>query len=132
MKSRNVVLAIAVTVVTAMTIPTGLAAQDDAAQAKKAQHHHYKLIVLGTLGGPQSYGDAGHGAANITNKGVAAGDADTNIPDPFYPNYNPLLTGGLIGSYPYRIPRIHQQRQRPDGPRKPAGREQQHSHLYDR
>src|ERR1700752_1253789 len=52
-------------------------------------HHHYKLIVLGTLGGPQSYGDAGHGAANITNQGTAVGVADTAIPDPFYPNFNP-------------------------------------------
>jgi hypothetical protein len=65
------------------------------------QHHHYKLVVLGTLGGPQSYGDAGHGAANLTSGGTAAGDADTSVPDPFFPNFNPLLTGGSIGSYPF-------------------------------
>jgi probable HAF family extracellular repeat protein len=52
------------------------------------EHHHYKLIVLGTLGGPQSYGDPGQGAANITNQGTAVGVADTAIPDPFYPNFS--------------------------------------------
>jgi probable HAF family extracellular repeat protein len=102
MKFRTSTL-IAVTIVaTALAVPAGLGAQDNPAQAKKlTQHHHYQLIVLGTLGGPQSYGDAGHGAANINSSGTAAGDADTDVPDPFYPNYNPLLTGGLIGSYPF-------------------------------
>jgi uncharacterized membrane protein len=50
----------------------------------------YKLIVLGTLGGPSSYGDPGHGAGNINNRGAAAGVADTATLDPNYPNFNPL------------------------------------------
>jgi probable HAF family extracellular repeat protein len=68
-----------------------------AVAAKK--HHHYKLIVLGTLGGPQSYGDPGHNAANINNQGIALGVADTAAPDPFYPNFNPVFSS-LIGQYP--------------------------------
>jgi probable HAF family extracellular repeat protein len=64
-----------------------------------AQHVRYKLVVIDTLGGPQSYGDAGHGAANINNRGIAAGTADTNTPDPNYPNFNPLITS--IGPYPF-------------------------------
>jgi probable HAF family extracellular repeat protein len=64
-----------------------------------AQHTRYRLVVLGTLGGPQSYGDAGHGAANITNQGTAVGVADTSTPDPFFPNFNPVFSN-LIGMYP--------------------------------
>jgi probable HAF family extracellular repeat protein len=71
-----------------------------AGEKQNQQHHHYKLLVLGTLGGPQSYGDPGHGAANINNAGFAVGVSDTSTPDPFYPNFNPGLTN-LIGSYPY-------------------------------
>jgi len=83
---------ILITTLLALAIPlSGVAAQ---------KHHHYKLVVLGTLGGPQSYGDAGHGAANITNQGTAAGVADTAIPDPFYPNFNPTFAT-LIGANPF-------------------------------
>jgi len=66
-----------------------------------AQHHHYKLIDLGTLGGPNSgvpgvfYEIAGGtaGAQVISNDGTVTGMADTSTPDPlcyfddcFYPN----------------------------------------------
>src|SRR6516164_7914620 len=64
-----------------------------------AQHTRYRLVVLGTLGGPQSYGDPGHGAANINNQGTAVGVADTSTPDPFFPNFNPLFSSN-IGMYP--------------------------------
>ena len=100
MKDRHIVVAITVAIITTMTIPTGVAAQNAATQAKKAQHHHYKLIILGTQGGPQSYGDPGHRAANINNRRTAVGVADTSGADPFYPNFNPLLSGN-IGSYPF-------------------------------
>src|SRR5215469_3897010 len=76
----------------------GVPAQDG--PHDKAKHHHYKLIVVGTFGGPQSYGDPGHGAANIDSRGIAAGVADTAIPDPFYPNFNPVFSG-VVGPYPF-------------------------------
>ena len=44
MKSFNFILAIAIAAVPVLTTPTGLAAQDDAAQGKKAQHQHYKFV----------------------------------------------------------------------------------------
>lgn len=97
MKSERVmwVTAVAVFAVLASAIP--LAGQDRQIHTK---HHHYKLIVVGTLGGPQSFGDAGHNAANINSMGLAAGVADTAIPDPFYPLYNPVFAS-LIGLDPY-------------------------------
>jgi probable HAF family extracellular repeat protein len=90
---------IAMTLFVTLAIAVGLAAENKP-QQESNQRHHYKLVILGTLGGPQSYGDAGHGAANINNRGTAVGVADTSAADPFYPNFNPLLSG-LIGSYPF-------------------------------
>ena len=90
MRSRTLILITAMTLFAALMIPIQLA----------AQHTRYRLVVVGTLGGPQSYGDPGHGAANINNRGTAVGVADTSAADPFYPNFNPLLSG-LIGSYPF-------------------------------
>jgi probable HAF family extracellular repeat protein len=49
--------------------------------------HRYKLIDMGTLGGPQSYLNDGNGGNNavgvLTNRGTVAGWADTLTPDPF-------------------------------------------------
>jgi len=78
--------------------PAQLAAQDNRDHDK---HHHYKLLDLGTLGGPQSLGDHGHGAANINNRGLAAGVADTSTADRFYPNFNPLMVVQQVGPNPY-------------------------------
>src|SRR5258705_7774153 len=48
------------------------------------QHSRYKLIDLGTFGGPSSgFSDL---AKTINNRGTAAGAADTPVPDPFAPN----------------------------------------------
>jgi probable HAF family extracellular repeat protein len=71
----------AVTLVVALTSPRQLAAQDN-------KHHHYKLIDLGTLGGPHSYGSVnGDGFRLLNNSGVVAAFADTALPDPNAPNH---------------------------------------------
>jgi probable HAF family extracellular repeat protein len=56
-----------------------------AAQEKHAQHHHYKLVDMGTFGGPQSYVDYPDltSEADVSAQGVLAGWADTDKPDPF-------------------------------------------------
>ena len=77
MKSRFSMLVAVVMLYAALTIPVGLAAQDE----HNHKHNHYQLIDLGTFGGPASY-FAGAGGS-LSNHGTAAGSADTATPDPF-------------------------------------------------
>jgi probable HAF family extracellular repeat protein len=71
------------------------AANAVAAPSSPEQHHHYKLIDLGTLGGPSSYLNAFvdqfspgmnqfffSGAQLLSKKGILAGWADTSTSDP--------------------------------------------------
>jgi hypothetical protein len=58
--------------------------------AAAQEHHHYKLIDLGTLGGPQSYFSPGSGNSGpfshvLNERGEVAGFANTALPDPFPP-----------------------------------------------
>jgi len=69
---------------TAVTMPVSLAAQDKAKQDQPPKHHHYKLIDLGTLGGPGSFPVGGSRDINLS--GLATAEADTSIPDPYAPN----------------------------------------------
>jgi probable HAF family extracellular repeat protein len=55
------------------------------AAAAPATHHHFKLIDLGTFGGPDSFAN-GPSVPIVTNNGTYAGEADTSIPDPYAPN----------------------------------------------
>jgi probable HAF family extracellular repeat protein len=83
MKSRIILMWFtAITLFAALAIPVQLAAQE-----QKKEHSRYKLIDLGTLGGPHSYGSVnGDGFILINNSGVVAAYADTALPDPNAPN----------------------------------------------
>jgi probable HAF family extracellular repeat protein len=64
------------------------AAQEQPASMGSKQHYsRYKLIDLGTFGGPQSYlndgNDGNNSATVLDNRGAIAGWADTPTPDPF-------------------------------------------------
>jgi probable HAF family extracellular repeat protein len=85
MKPRTLISVIAIAVMTALSFTTSLAAQD-AAPAKPAQHHQYKLIDLGTFGGPQSAYFSEPVVQSVNNRGTVAGGADTALPDPYAPN----------------------------------------------
>src|SRR5262249_20675370 len=52
-----------------------------------AQQIRYKLIDIGTLGGPSAHGPGnGAGSQLLNNAGQVAGTADTSEPDPNAPN----------------------------------------------
>jgi hypothetical protein len=56
--------------------------------AAAQEHHHYKLIDIGTFGGPNNQGSlSGTGNYLINNRGMVTGSADTLVPDPFPPPF---------------------------------------------
>jgi probable HAF family extracellular repeat protein len=91
MKSRTWMWMIAVYLLAALATPVGMAAQEDPSQDH--QHHKYKLIDMGTFGGPASYTSVSVGGAGTTflnNRGMVSGGADTPTSDPYAPNcFNP-------------------------------------------
>jgi probable HAF family extracellular repeat protein len=69
-----------------LTSPAASIAQD--IQTNRPKHHHYKLVDLGTLGGPQSYlvpgsGQDFSGSSVLNGAGTVVGFADTSASDPF-------------------------------------------------
>ena len=70
----------AIALVTVLALPLHLAAQDK--QDDHHNHHHYKLIDVGTFGGPSSL-FSNPDFRVINNRGTATGFADTSIPDPY-------------------------------------------------
>jgi probable HAF family extracellular repeat protein len=83
MKSRQLARITAITLF-ALALPVQLAAQ---------QHSRYKLIDLGTLGGPNSFVEAaGDLPVVLNNRGTVVGCADTSTPDPDFPNFSALLS----------------------------------------
>ncbi|MGB9242353.1 MAG: hypothetical protein WCC03_03295 [Candidatus Acidiferrales bacterium] len=87
MNPKKLAITIAMILGVALADPRPLSAQ------RPTKHHHYKLIDLGTLGGPQSYLDPDNGleigsSSPLLNKsGMVTGFADTTTPDPFAPNF---------------------------------------------
>ena len=73
-----------------LALPIQLAAQErEEKKEQKGKHHHYKLIQMGTYGGPTSTIDGPGGPPFfpfnriITRAGAVLGSGDTSIPDPF-------------------------------------------------
>jgi hypothetical protein len=76
MKSRILTL---MTLFGVLAIPARPAAQGSQRQ-KSSQHHHYKLIDIGTFGGPGSaFAETQH---DFTRSGNLVGWADTTVSDP--------------------------------------------------
>ncbi len=75
MRSRTLTCIVATTLFAALAATAPLFAQ---------QHTRYKLIDIGTFGGPNSGFFPGEGLIN--NRGVVIGSADTSTPDPHAPN----------------------------------------------
>ncbi len=101
MKSRTLTCITAMTLLAALAIPVRLAAQDNRDQSNDHKHHHYKLIDLGTFGGPASYINAAMalGSPNqINSRGTTVGAAATSIPSPPHSNFS--ICGGAEGILP--------------------------------
>lgn len=85
---RNLV--ITNTILAAFIIPVLSVAQGQPAAPPDEQHYsRYRLIDLGTFGGPQSYVADGIDITQVrivNNQGIFAGWADTSTPDP-YPDF---------------------------------------------
>jgi probable HAF family extracellular repeat protein len=82
MKFRTIILMIAsVATLAALALPGKLAAQQ---QGQNAKQLHYKLIDLGTFGGPNSFVN-GPGTQDLSIMGTYVGEAETDIPDPYTP-----------------------------------------------
>ena len=89
MKSAKVACIIALALFAMPTISGPLAAQYT--QNQPHQHHHYKLVDLGTFGGPIGVVNVEPTAHFMNNAGTIVGGADTSIPTPEPGCYNPVL-----------------------------------------
>jgi len=85
MKSKTLTYMTAISFFAALVSPVQLAAQERSEQQGQQEQKHlrYELVEIGTFGGPTSAFSAIH---SLNNQGVATGQADTGIPDPFAPN----------------------------------------------
>jgi probable HAF family extracellular repeat protein len=80
MKSRTWMWTTAVYLFAALTVPVGMAAQDNPSQDHKPKHHQYKLYDLGTFGGPATLGPGvGNGGPLINNRGATIATAETTV-----------------------------------------------------
>jgi probable HAF family extracellular repeat protein len=79
---------VGLSLVAALAMPVPPAAQEQQHQHQKKEHTRYKLIDLGTFGGPQSYvtGDGSGTSLVLNNQGTLTGSADTSTPDPYSPS----------------------------------------------
>jgi hypothetical protein len=55
MKSRTWMWMTAVSLFAALAMPVGVRAQDNPTTDTRHRHHQYRLIDVGTFGGPNSY-----------------------------------------------------------------------------
>lgn len=106
MKARFLMLLTAVTLFAALAIPVRLRAQGKPEHNGNHNHHHYKLIDLGTLGGPNIWfcndpNLAGGACAIQNNRGTVVSGADTSQPNPNYQNPSPLFPPFSVPGDPY-------------------------------
>jgi probable HAF family extracellular repeat protein len=91
---------VAVLIFSSLVMPVSVAAQDNSSKDQKSKHQQYKLVDLGTFGGPASFvNPVGNGAGTISSRGTAVGAESTSIPSA--PNSNGFVCGGLDGTVPF-------------------------------
>ena len=97
MKSRTLSAILAVSLLAALTLPFQLVAQRNPPNAPT--HHHYKLIDLGTFGGPASSINFPFFAGTLNDGGMAIGWSATGVPT--QPTSSFLICGGIDGLVPF-------------------------------
>ena len=97
MKSRIGTLVAASALLAVAAVPARLAAQDS--HDHKDQHHHYKLIDMGTLGGPVSSTAYPIFDGTLNSGGMTVGWSATSAPTS--PASSPIICGGLDGVVPF-------------------------------
>jgi probable HAF family extracellular repeat protein len=86
----TIVISAAQAAANASTAPSS--ASEPSSDEVHSKHHMYKLIDLGTFGGPNSFINCCAGVQpNLSQRGAVVGGADTSIPNPHAVNPNPLL-----------------------------------------
>jgi probable HAF family extracellular repeat protein len=83
-----------------LAIPVHLVAQEqEEKKEQKAKHHHYKLIDMGTFGGPASFINPPFNVnPELSRRGVTAGGSATVVPTTL--TSNGFVCGGLDGLVP--------------------------------
>jgi probable HAF family extracellular repeat protein len=83
-------LTVVVYLLATLAVTNGLSAQNNPSPDHKHRQQQYRLIDIGTFGGPASElttnNGNGAGALILNNRGTLTGSADTPVPDPFSPN----------------------------------------------
>jgi probable HAF family extracellular repeat protein len=101
-KSKALTNFMVVALLAALAIPAQLAAQERNSEEHHAEHHRYKLVDMGTFGGPESYINNAFtfGSTNqINRRGTAVGGSATSTPTT--PTSNGFICGGLDGTVPF-------------------------------
>ncbi len=80
----------AVTLFTTLSMLAGVAVQYAAAQETTTKHNHYKLIDVGTFGGPKGGVNGEPSVKVINDAGTVVGGADTSILTPVAGGFNPI------------------------------------------
>jgi probable HAF family extracellular repeat protein len=84
---------------------TDSAEQGDDPRGHNPKHHHYKLIDLGTFGGPASYVNFFFNTLN--NQGTVVGNSETTIPQPPTTNGFPCPPGQVYKAFVWRDGVVH-------------------------
>jgi probable HAF family extracellular repeat protein len=101
MRFRTVSRITAILLIGGLAFPVQWSAQEQKAERRqKKEHHRYRLVDVGTFGGPESnLNPVGNGGPYINRHGTAVGTSATSVPSG--PTANGFFCGGLDGTLPF-------------------------------
>src|SRR5580693_3529492 len=90
-----------------LVMPVSMTAQDNPSQDHKPKHHTYKLIDMGTLGGPNGYLAIDNGVNGAPNQVVEQPGRSSRLGGHFHARSQPCL---VLQPRLLRFPRIQMER----------------------